>query len=106
MAKRRKVDSEELLRIDKALRETPGLEELRTTVTDRTLVAIRSAAGRRGSASASYTLRASGSYETEIFTRREHFSWHGGIKDKHSTDAVIAHIQDHLIDYLNSMVGA
>lgn len=106
MAKRRKVDSEELLRIDKALRETPGLEELRTTVTDRTLVAIRSAAGRRGSASASYTLRASGSYETEIFTGREHFSWPGEIKDKHSTDVVIAHIQDHLIDYLNSMVGA
>ena len=106
MAKRRRVDAEELLIIERALRDTPGLEGMSTTVTDRTLIAIRSATGHRGSASASYTLRASGRYQTEIFTGREHFSWHGEIKDKHSTDAVIAHIRDHLIDYLNSMVGA
>lgn len=106
MAKRRKVDAEELLSIERALQNTPGLEELRTTVTDRTLVVIRSATGHRGSASASYTLRASGHYQMEIFARRNHFSWNGEIKDKHSTDTVIAHIQDHMIDYLNGTVGA
>ena len=106
MAKRRKVDAEELLSIERALRDTPGLEDMNTTVTDRTLIAIRSAAGRRGGATASYTLRASGSYQTEIFTGREYLSRNGEIKDKHSTDVVIAHIRDHLIDYLNGMVGA
>lgn len=106
MAKCREVDLEELLRIEKALRETPRLEELRTTVTDKTLVAIRSAAGRRGSASASYTLRTTGHYQMEIFAGRKHFSWRGEIKDKHSTDTVIARIQGHLIDYLHGMVGA
>lgn len=106
MAKRRKVDAEELLIIERALRDTPGLEDMSTTVTDRTLIAIRSATGHRGSASASYTLLASGRYQTEIFAGGNHFNWHGEIKDKHTTDMVVAHIQDHLIDYLNSMVGA
>lgn len=106
MAKQRRVDAEELLIIEKALRDTPGLEDMSTTVTDRTLIAIRSATGHRGSASASYTLRASGRYKTEIFAGRNHFSWNGKINDKRTTDVVVAHIQDHLIDYLNGMVGA
>lgn len=106
MAKQRRVDAEELLIIERAVRDTPGLEDMRTTVTDRTLIAIRSAAGHRGSASASYTLRASGSFQMEIFAGGNHLNWHGKIKDKHTTDMVVAHIQDHLIDYLNGMVGA
>ena len=106
MAKQRRVDAEELLIIERALRDTPGLEDMSTTVTDRTLIAIRSATGHRGSATASYTLRAPGCYQTEIFAGRNHFNWRGEIKDKHTTDMVVAHIQDHLIDYLNGMVGA
>lgn len=106
MAKRRGVDAEELLSIERALRDTQGLEDMSTTVTDRTLVAIRSTTGRRGSASASYTLRASGRYQMEIFAGRNHFSWHGETGDTCTTDMVVARIQDHLIDYLNGMAGA
>lgn len=106
MEKQRRVDAEELLIIERALRDTPGLEDMSATVTDRTFIAIRSATGHRGSASASYTLRASGIYQTEILAGRKHFSRRGKIKNKHTTDMVVAHIQDHLLDYLNGMVGA
>lgn len=106
MAKRRRVDAAELLSIEMALRDTPGLEDMSTTVTDRTLIAIRSATGHRGSASASYKLLKSGRYQTEIFEGGNHFNWRGEIKDTHTTDMVVAHIQDHLINYLNGMVGA
>lgn len=106
MAKQRRVDAEELLIIERALRDTPGLEDMSTTVTDRALIAIRSATGHRGSATASYTLRASGCYQMEIFASGKHFNQHGEIKNKHTTDMVVAHIQDLLIDYLNGLVGA
>lgn len=105
MARKREVGAKELLRIDKALRGNPGPEEIRTTVTDRTLIAIRSSSGRAGSASGSYTIRHNGDAQVEIFSGSSHLSWPCEVREGDRTRMIVASIRAALVDYLDEVVG-
>lgn len=105
MAQKRTVSAKELLRIDGALRKDKKLEGIRTTVTDGTFIAIRSATGKLGSATGSYTIRHTGDAQIEIFIGRAHFSWPCEVRDGDGTKKIIRSIRAALSDYLDEVVN-
>lgn len=105
MVQKREVDPRELRRIDKALLRNPGPEEIRTTVTDRTFIAIRSSTGKIGSASGSYTIRRTGDAQIEIFFGAVHLSWPCEVRKGDSTRKIVASVRAALVDYLDEVVG-
>ena len=105
MAKKRNIDAEELLSVDRALRKDKKLEGIRTTVTDKTLIAIRSSTGKLGPVSGSYTVRRTGDAQLEIFAGRAHFSWPFEVREGDSTKKIIQSIRTTLSDYLDGVVN-
>jgi hypothetical protein len=103
---RRSVSAKELLRIAKGIRRNPGPDVIRTTVTGKTLVAIRSSTGNLGSATGSYTIRCTGDAQVDIFSGSVFLSWPCEVRSGDKTRKIVDSVRTALVDYLDEMVKA